>query len=67
MNDKQFDFLIKEIRTLQRQMYLLTESVSKQNTLLDSIQSKTVVVSDIGNQIEQLQVEIKSLKDEKEM
>lgn len=64
MTQKQYDAMYLAIQSLSSEVVKLKNEVHRQNLLIDSLQKKTVVISDIDKQINTLSVEVASLKDE---
>ena len=66
MTERQYDRLISEFRKLQEIIQNLNNTLIPLYTEIAALSKKTLVVSDVDKQIEQLKVEIESIKDEKE-
>lgn len=67
MTQREYDMLLKEIRCLKQEVSDLKYVVSKQNGVLQDLTDKTLVVSDVGDEITKLKTDVQALKDEKEM
>lgn len=67
MTQREYDALLKEIRVLQNETKNLTSVVSKQTQIIGALSDKTVVITGVSEDIERLKLEVKALKDEKEM
>lgn len=67
MTQREYDALLKEIRVLQNETKNLTSIVSKQTQIIEALSNKTVVITGVSEDIEQLKLDVKALKDEKEM
>lgn len=64
MTQKQYDAMYLAIQSLSSKVAELKNEVNKQSLLIDSLQKKTIVISDMDKQINTLSVEVASLKDE---
>lgn len=64
MTQKQYDAMYLTMQSLGSKVAELKDEVHRQNLLIDSLQKKTIVISDIDKQINTLSVEVASLKDE---
>lgn len=67
MTQREYDTLLKELRVLQTETKNLASLVSKQSLIIENLSNKTVVITTVGEDIEQLKLDVKALKDEKEM
>ena len=67
MTQREYDTLLKELRILQTETKNLASLVSKQSLIIENLSNKTVVITTVGEDIEQLKLDVKALKDEKEM
>ena len=66
MTERQYDRLISEFRKMQEVIQNLNNTLIPIYTEIANLSKKTIVISDVDKQIEQLKVEIESIKDEKE-
>lgn len=66
MTEKQFDIIVTKLVRLEESVENLSMQIYAQAKELELLNSKTVTVSDVGNEIVKLKLDIQSLKDEKE-
>lgn len=66
MTDRQYDKLICEFRKLQEDVKNIENTLVTVYDKVANLAQKTIVISDLDKQIEQLKVDIESIKDEKE-
>lgn len=67
MTQREYDTLLKELRVLQTEIKNLASLVSKQSLIIENLSNKTVVITTVDEDIKQLKLDVKALKDEKEM
>lgn len=67
MTERQFNSLLIEIRSLEDKVINLSKIVDKQQSTIEQLAGKTLVISDVDETMKKLELDIKSLKDEKEM
>ena len=66
MTNQQFDYLLALVVKQNRLIENLVDKISALSLALDKLSTKTIVVSDIDKQVEQLKIDVASLKDEQE-
>ena len=66
MTNQQFDYLLSLVIKQTKLITTLTDKIEALTTEISSLNEKTVVVSDIDEQVKQLEIDIKSLIDEQE-
>lgn len=67
MTAKEYDVLLREIIKLQERIVNLDVSVKNMNDTLQELNKKTLVITDVNNELNKLKTDIQSLKDEGEM
>lgn len=67
MTAKEYDVLLREIIKLQERIVNLDVSVKNMNNTLQELNKKTLVITDVNNELNKLKTDIQSLKDEGEM
>lgn len=67
MTAKEYDVLLREIIKLQERIINLDVSVKNMNDTLQELNKKTLVITDVNNELNKLKTDIQSLKDEGEM
>lgn len=66
MTNQQFDYLLSLVVKQNRLIENLADRINALSLELDKLSAKTIVVSDIDKQVEQLKIDVASLKDERE-
>lgn len=66
MTNQQFDYLLSLVIKQNRLIENLVDRINVLSSGIDTLSAKTIVVSDIDKQVEQLKIDIASLKDERE-
>lgn len=66
MTNQQFDYLLALIVKQNRLIENLVDKVTTLSQEISKLSDKTIVVSDIDKQVEQLKIDVASLKDEQE-
>lgn len=66
MTNQQFDYLLSLVIKQNRLIENLVDRINVLSSEIDTLSAKTIVVSDIDKQIEQLKINVASLKDEQE-
>lgn len=66
MTNQQYDYLLSMVIKQNKLIESLTERVSSMETSIEQLSKKTVVVSNIDEQLNKIKLDIKSLIDEKE-
>lgn len=66
MTNQQYDYLLSMVIKQNKLIESLTERVSSMETSIEQLSKKTVVVSNIDEQLNKIKLDIKSLVDEKE-
>ena len=66
MTNQQFDYLLSLVIKQTKLITILTDKIEALTAEISSLNEKTVVVSDIDEQVKQLEIDIKSLIDEQE-
>lgn len=66
MRGEQFDRLMTSMNAMRKSFDIFVEEFAKMRGRMDKLEDKTLVVSDIDKQIEQMKLDIESLKDERE-
>lgn len=64
MTNQQFDYLLALVVKQNRLIENLVDKISVLSLALDKLSTKTIIVSDIDKQVEQLKIDVASLKDE---
>lgn len=64
MTVKQYDAIISKLIAVENRQEIIISSQLEILSTLKSLNSKTVVISDVNKEIEQLKNDIKSLQDE---
>lgn len=64
MTAKQYDAIISKLIAVENRQEIIISSQLEILSTLKSLNSKTVVISDVNKEIEQLKNDIKSLQDE---
>lgn len=67
MTAKEYDVLLREIIKLQERIINLDVSVKNMNGTLQELNKKTLVITDVNNELNKLKTDIQSLRDEGEM
>lgn len=67
MTTKEYDVLLREIIKLQERIINLDVSVKNMNDTLQELNKKTLVITDVNNELNKLKTDIQSLRDEGEM
>lgn len=66
MTNQQFDYLLSLVIKQQRLIENLVDRVETLSQEISKLSDKTIVISDVDEQIEQLKIDVASLKDERE-
>lgn len=66
MTNQQFDYLLSLVIKQSKLIDALINRISSMEISIETLCSKTIVVTDIDKDIEQLKIDVKSLKDEQE-
>lgn len=66
MTNQQFDYLLSLVIKQNRLIENLVDRINVLSSEIDTLSAKTIVVSDIDKQVEQLKLDVASLKDERE-
>lgn len=66
MTDQQFDYLLALVVKQNRLIENLVDKINALSLALDKLSTKTIVISDVDKQVEQLKIDVASLKDEQE-
>lgn len=66
MTQKQYDLLYLTLQSLTEEVKSLKDEVYRQSLLIDALQKKTIVISDIDKKVDKLEIDVQSLKDEQE-
>lgn len=66
MTNQQFDYLLALIVKQNRLIENLVDKVTTLSQEISKLSDKTIVISDIDKQVEQLKIDVASLKDERE-
>lgn len=64
---KQYDVLMTKLIIISNQQEVISSKQDQILATLEALNAKTIVISDVNEQIEQLQKDVKSLQDEGEM
>lgn len=67
MTAKEYDVLLREIIKLQERIVNLDIDVRKMNVTVEELNKKTLVITDVNNELNKLKTDIQSLRDEGEM
>lgn len=67
MTSKQYDVLMTKLIIIENKQEVISSKQDRILTTLEALNAKTIVISDVNKQIEQLQKDVKSLQDEGEM
>ena len=67
MTQNQYDSLYILLKRNSDKLNDVLVSLNKLTESIEKLNSKTLVISDVDNKIEQLKIDIESLKDEEEM
>lgn len=67
MTSKQYDVLMTKLIIISNQQEVISSKQDQILATLEALNAKTIVISDVNEQIEQLQKDVKSLQDEGEM
>ena len=67
MTSKQYDALMTKLIVISNQQEMISSKQDRILATLEALNAKTIVISDVNKQIEQLQKDVKSLQDEGEM
>lgn len=66
MTNQQFDYLLALVVKQNRLIENLVDKINALSLALDKLSTKTIVISDVDKQVEQLKIDVASLKDERE-
>lgn len=66
MTNRQYDILVSNIKKLQELLEIQSASLTSLAENVEKLNAKTLVVSDIDNELMELKKDINSLKDEQE-
>ena len=64
---KQYDILLTKLIIIENKQEVISSKQDQILATLEALNAKTIVISDVNEQIEQLQKDVKSLQDEGEM
>lgn len=64
MTAKQYDAIISKLIAVENRQEIIISSQLEILSTLKSLNSKTVIISDVNKEIEQLKKDVKSLQDE---
>lgn len=64
---KQYDVLMTKLIIISDQQEVISNKQDQILATLEALNAKTIVISDVNEQIERLQKDVKSLQDEGEM
>lgn len=67
MTAKEYDVLLREIIKLQERIVNLDVDVKKMNVTIEELNKKTLVITDVNEELNKLKTDIQSLRDEGEM
>lgn len=67
MTNYEYDKLFSEVAKLSKKVDNLSKIATKVELKLEELSRKTIVISDVQKDIDNLKVEVNSLKDEKEV
>lgn len=67
MTNYEYDKLFSEVTKLSKKVDYLSKIATKVELKLEELSRKTIVISDVQKDIDNLKVEVNSLKDEKEV
>lgn len=67
MTAKEYDVLLREIMKLQERIVNLDANVKKMNVTIEELNKKTLVITDVNEELNKLKTDIQSLRDEGEM
>lgn len=67
MTAKEYDVLLREIMKLQERIINLDVDVKKMNVTVEELNKKTLVITDVNEELNKLKTDIQSLRDEGEM
>lgn len=67
MTSKQYDVLMTKLIIIENKQEVISSKQDQILTTLEALNAKTIIISDVNKQIEQLQKDVKSLQDEGEM
>lgn len=67
MTNYEYDKLFSEVTKLSKNVDDLSKIATKVELKLEELSRKTIVISDVQKDIDNLKVEVNSLKDEKEV
>lgn len=67
MTNYEYDKLFSEVTKLSKKVDDLSKIATKVEFKLEELSRKTIVISDVQKDIDNLKVEVNSLKDEKEV
>lgn len=67
MTNYEYDKLFSEVTKLSKKVDDLSKIAAKVELKLEELSRKTIVISDVQKDIDNLKVEVNSLKDEKEV
>lgn len=67
MTAKEYDVLLREIIKLQERIVNLDVDVRKMNVTVEELNKKTLVITDVNEELNKLKTDIQSLRDEGEM
>lgn len=66
MTNQQFDYLLSTLIKQSRLIEALSNRVSSMETSVETLCSKTIVVTDLDKDVAQLKIDVEALKDEQE-
>lgn len=64
MTSKQYDSLLARVSSMESRLEAILDNQVELTKAVKELTSKTVVISDVNKQIEQLQKDVQSLQDE---
>ena len=67
MTSHQYDVLLTKLIVVSNQQEVIMSKLDSLTSAVKALNDKTIVISDVNEQIEQLQKDVKSLQDEGEM
>lgn len=67
MTSQQYDVLLTKLIMISNQQEVILSKQDRILSTLEAFNAKTIVISEVNEQIEQLQKDVKSLQDEGEM
>lgn len=66
MTNQQFDYLLSLVIKQNRLIENLADRINVLSSEIDTLSAKTIVISDVDRQLEQIKIDLASLKDEQE-